>query len=409
MRAEIVAVGTELLLGEIVDTNSAYLAAELADLGIDLFYISQVGDNLARCAEVISRAWARSDLVLMTGGLGPTEDDLTREAIALALGEELVLDEPTLETIRSFFATRGLEMPQANRKQAMRIPSAQFIVNRVGTAPGWWVESDGKVLVAMPGVPSEMRVMWEEQVRPRLQGRSGATLARRILKCFGIGESALEARIADLVSSPNPTVATYAKRDGVHVRIAAKASTLEEAQEMVQDVDLELRRRLGNLIYGMDGETLPGVVGKLLLSRRWTLSVAESCTGGQVSSLITDVPGSSNYFLGGSVAYTVDAKHRLGIDNNVIRVAGVVSHEVAQALAASARSYYGSEVGLGVTGVAGPEPHGGMEPGTFFVAVDLSGTMHSESFFRPMERTNFKYYAAMTSLNLLRLRLMEAG
>jgi nicotinamide-nucleotide amidase len=160
MKAEIVAVGTELLLGEIVDTNSAYLAAELADLAIDLFYVSQVGDNLSRCSEVISRAWGRSDVILVTGGLGPTEDDLTREAIAAALNEELRVDQSTLEAIRAYFARRGLEMPPTNRKQAMLIPSATFIPNRVGTAPGWWVEKEGKVLVAMPGVPSEMRIMW---------------------------------------------------------------------------------------------------------------------------------------------------------------------------------------------------------------------------------------------------------
>jgi nicotinamide-nucleotide amidase len=407
MKAEIVAVGTELLLGEIVDTNSAYLAAELADLAIDLFYVSQVGDNLSRCSEVISRAWGRSDVILVTGGLGPTEDDLTREAIAAALNEELRVDQSTLEAIRAYFARRGLEMPPTNRKQAMLIPSATFIPNRVGTAPGWWVEKEGKVLVAMPGVPSEMRIMWEEQVRPRLKERSAGTLIRRVIKCFGIGESNLEALISDLVRSHNPTVATYAKRDGVYIRIAAKADTVDAAREMIEEVEAAIRSRLGSVVYGADDDTLPAVVGQLLLSRGWTLSVAESCTGGQLSSLITEVPGASNYFLGGTVAYTVGAKIRLGVPSKLIEEAGAVSHEVARGLALAARTYYGSSVGLGITGVAGPSAHAGMEPGTFFVAVDLSGTLHSERFFRPMERTSFKYYAALASLNLLRLRLLE--
>ncbi len=407
MKAEIVAVGTELLLGEIVDTNSAFLASELADLGIDLFYISQVGDNLGRCTEVISRAWNRSDLVLVTGGLGPTEDDITREAVAAALGEELTLDEPTLESIRAYFARRGLEMPPANRKQAMLIPSARFVANRLGTAPGWWVERDGRVLVAMPGVPSEMRAMWEEQVRPRLQDRSTAKLERRVLKCFGMGESSVEAVVADLVRSSNPTVATYAKRDGVYVRIAAKAATPEEAAHMLHEVEVEIRKRLGRVVYGADNETLAGVVGQMLLARGWTLAVGESCTGGQLSSLITDVPGSSNYFLGGTVAYTVDAKQKLGVEGSILREGNLVSHEVARALASAARKAYGAHVGIGITGAAGPEPHGGAEAGTFFAGVDILGSVHSAQFFRPMERSSFKYYAALAALNFLRLQLLD--
>ncbi len=409
MRAEIVAVGSELLLGEIVDTNSAFLAGELADLGIDLHYISQVGDNLARCSEVISRAWSRSDIVLVTGGLGPTDDDLTREAIASSLGEEMVVDHYVLEGIRSFFEKRGIDMPPSNVKQAMRIPSAVFLPNRLGTAPGWWVRRDGKILVAMPGVPSEMRVMWEEHVRPRLEGLSGMVLVRRTLKCFGIGESTLEARIQDLVRSSNPTVATYAKRDGVHVRIAAKAATAEEGWQLVRPVEEEIRSRLGDFVYGADNETLPGVIGKLLLSRGWTVAVGESCTGGEVAALVTDVPGASQYFIGGTVAYTVASKELLGVPRNVIAQHGVVSAEVATNLAAATRRHFGADAALGVTGVAGPEPHGGEEPGTFYVGVDIKGEITAQRFFRPLERSSFKHFAAMTALNLLRLGLIRRG
>ncbi|MBI2320884.1 MAG: CinA family nicotinamide mononucleotide deamidase-related protein, partial [Chloroflexi bacterium] len=232
MRAEIVSVGTELLLGQIVDTNAAWLAERLAPLGIDVYWISQVGDNLGRLVEVVRRAWERSDLTIATGGLGPTEDDLTREAIAALLGEDMRV-VPELEAeLRGFFTRRGLPMPERNVKQATLVPSARVLHNPIGTAPGWWVEREGRVIVAMPGVPHEMRRMWQEEVMPHLRQRMGsAAIVSRTLKVLGPGESAVEEMVRHLIASANPTLATYAKPDGVYVRVTAKAASDGDAWE----------------------------------------------------------------------------------------------------------------------------------------------------------------------------------
>ena len=228
MKAEIVSVGTEILLGEILDTNAQYLAVRLPPMGIDVYYVSTAGDNLQRLADTIGRAHKRSDLVLITGGLGPTEDDLTREAIALSLDEEMYVDREMEERLRSFFAARGFTFPERNVKQAMLIPSARAIPNPRGTAPGWWVEKDGRIIVAMPGPPPELERMWEVEVAPRLaQLGTGEVIVSRTLKTIGIGEGHLDETLGELLKSQNPTIGVYAKPDGVHVRLTAKAATPE--------------------------------------------------------------------------------------------------------------------------------------------------------------------------------------
>ena len=234
MRAEIISVGTELLLGEITDTNASFLAGQLPVLGIDLYWISQVGDNRPRLVEVLRRAWQRSDLILITGGLGPTEDDLTREAIAEMLGEKLEVI-PALEgELRGFFARRGIEMPVANIKQATLIPSAEVIHNIHGTAPGWWVEKDKHILIAMPGPPREMQPMWHQEILPRLrQSASGATIVSKTIKTFGLTEAAVDEWISSLLSSANPTLGVYAKVDGIHLRLTVKAQSQKQAEEMI--------------------------------------------------------------------------------------------------------------------------------------------------------------------------------
>src|SRR2546426_5508070 len=279
MRAELLSIGTELLLGEIVDTNAAYLAGRLALLGIDCLHMQTVGDNLGRAKQAFERALARSDLVVATGGLGPTEDDLTREAIAAALGETPSVD-PALEAeLVAWFSGRGLVMPERNRKQAWLIPSARALPNPNGTAPGWDVKRDGKRIVAMPGVPREMTPMWES-VEPSLTG--GGALRWRTLKLLGIGESAVEEKLAELVHSTSPTVATYAKNDGVHVRVADKASAPEEADRHVAEMERAIRARLGEYVWGTDDETLPSVIGRRLEARKWRLAVAESLSAGGI-------------------------------------------------------------------------------------------------------------------------------
>src|SRR5438445_2284507 len=265
MRAEILSIGTELLLGQIVDTNAAYLAGRLALLGIDCLHKQTVGDNLGRATDAFRLALSRTDLVVATGGLGPTEDDLTREAIAAALDETPTID-PALETeLRDWFAGRGLAMPERNRKQAWLIPSAQALPNPNGTAPGWDVRKDGRRIVAMPGVPREMTYMWERHVEPTLE--VGGFLRSRTLKLLGIGESAVEESLGDLVHSTAPTVATYAKNDGVHVRITDKASDAASAEARIAAMERTIRERLGQHVWGADDETLGQVIGRGLASR----------------------------------------------------------------------------------------------------------------------------------------------
>lgn len=305
MRAEILSIGTELLLGQILDTNAQYLAQRLPALGIDLLYISTVGDNLSRCRQAVERALDRSDLIVCTGGLGPTEDDLTREAIAAAVGEEPAVDPDLERQLREWFAARGQPMPERNRKQAWLIPSARAIPNPNGTAPGWDVRMGGRRIVAMPGVPREMTHMWEREVEPTLV--PGGVLRSRTLKLLGIGESAVEEALDALVRSTAPTVATYAKNDGVHVRVTDKDRDVSAADARVAAMERTIRERLGKYVWGTDDETLGGVIGAALTARGWRLATAESLTGGDVARLLTDAPRSADWYVRGVVLPHADA------------------------------------------------------------------------------------------------------
>src|SRR3989440_4682776 len=297
-KAELLSIGTELLLGQIVDTNANYLAGRLALLGIDCLHMQTVGDNLGRAKQAFERALARSDLIVATGGLGPTEDDLTREAIAAALGETPRIDSALEADLVAWFSGRGIVMPDRNRKQAWLIPSARSLPNPNGTAPGWDVRKDGKRIIAMPGVPREMMPMWES-VEPSLT--RGGALRWRTLKLLGIGESAVEEKLAELVRSTSPTVATYAKNDGVHVRVADKESSPEEADRRIAVVEETIRARLGEYVWGTDEETLPGVIGRHLEARAWRLAVAESLSAGDIARAFAEAPGAERWFVGAIV------------------------------------------------------------------------------------------------------------
>lgn len=292
MKAEIVSIGTELLLGTITDTNASYLARRLAGLGIDCYYVSQVGDNLVRLTETLRRAWERSDLTVTTGGLGPTGDDLTREAIAAMLGETPSVISALEENLRTFFVRRGVQMPARNLKQAWLIPSAQALANPIGTAPGWWTQHDTadgpRMIVSMPGVPYEMKRMWEQEVEPRLRHKSGTVIVSRTLKTMGVGESALEEMVADLMDGSNPTLAPYAKPDGVYLRITAKAEQPDIAQAMIANLEQQVRARLGDVIYGADDDTPGSVVASLLRESGLSLAVLEVGAGaiGSVAPLL---------------------------------------------------------------------------------------------------------------------------
>jgi nicotinamide-nucleotide amidase len=359
VKAEIISIGTEILLGEILDTNTQHIASRLPALGIDLYYTSVVGDNLGRLVEVIGRAWERSDLVLTTGGLGPTEDDLTREAIAQVLGEEPSVDPELAQALRKFFAGRGVPMPERNLKQAALIPSARAIPNPRGTAPGWWVERGGRVIVAMPGPPTEMQRMWDAEVDPELARRhAGAVLVVRTLKTTGIGEGTVDEMVSPLLKSSNPSIGVYARADGIQLRIAAKAASVEEGRRLIEPVEAEARRILGSAVWGADNDTLAGAVGLMLRERGLTLATMESCTGGLLGSTITDVPGSSDYFRGGLVSYSTQMKIARGVERQIVDEHGVISSECAQAMARAARQRLAADIGIGVTGVAGPTSRG---------------------------------------------------
>ncbi len=408
MRAEILSIGTELLLGHISDTNATYLARQLTTLGIDLFYVSQVGDNLGRLTETLRRARDRSDLVIMTGGLGPTEDDLSREAIAAVLGETPAVDPQLEAELRAFFASRGIEMPERNVKQAWVIPSVTPLANPVGTAPGWWAERDGKIVVAMPGVPHEMMRMWEHEALPRLRPRTGTVLFTRTLRVAGMGESTVEERLGELIHGENPTLATYAKRDAVDVRVTAKATTAAAAEALVAQMEARAREALGAHVFGVDAQTPQSVALALLIARGLTLAAMESCTGGLLASLITDVPGSSAAFLGGFVAYSIAMKAAYGVPRETLEQHGAISVETARAMARAARERLGADVGVGITGVAGPAEQEGKPAGTVHIAVASTAERVSETSQRFRgARSEIKWRAAITALNLLRLHVLR--
>jgi nicotinamide-nucleotide amidase len=406
MRAEIISCGTELLLGQITDTNATYLAQSLASLGIDLYFVSQVGDNQGRIVETLRRAWERSDLVIITGGLGPTEDDLARESISTMLGETMQVD-PALEAeLRAMFAVRNSVMPESNIKQATLIPSAQVLRNPRGTAPGWWVEKDGHIIVAMPGVPREMYHMWGNEVIPRLAPFAGGLIFTRILRVWGLGESAVEERLGSVIHSNNPTLATYAKSDAIDVRITAKAETREQAELQVAEMETQTRLILGHYIFGVDRDTLQSVIGKQLSSRNQWLAIMDSITGGLLSSTITDNPNSAQHFKGAIVSYNPDLNVQMGVPREIIEQYGVISEETARAMAHVVRERLGADYGLGVTGVAGPEKQEDKPAGTVHIAIEgPEGVVTGMGPGWRASRDDNKRFAVLAALNLLRLHL----
>lgn len=409
MRAEIISVGTELLLGQIVDTNAATIARELAELGIDVYFKQTVGDNPQRIQDAVRLAMGRADIILMTGGLGPTEDDLTVEAVAAALGDELVHDPEVAAQIARFFRTRGRVPPDTVYKQALVPRRARVMPNTRGTAPGVHVEHDGRMIFIMPGVPFEMDGMLRGDVIPYLRERTADTVIRSVvLRVTGEGESAVETRITDLIRGTAPTIAPYAKLGEVHLRITAKGSPLEVAEHLARG-EAQIRERLGELVYGVDDETLEEVVGRLLTSRKLTIAVAESCTGGLLAQRLTTVPGSSAYFVEGVVAYSNEAKvDLLGVDRGLLSARGAVSAEVAAAMATGIRTRAQTDLGVSITGIAGPTGGTLEKPvGLIFIGLTHSGgVVHRRvTFGAEPGRQGIRHLAAQAALNLIRLHL----
>ncbi|MDQ2808992.1 MAG: CinA family nicotinamide mononucleotide deamidase-related protein [Chloroflexota bacterium] len=412
MNAEIVSVGTELLLGNITDTNATYLTRELAALGINCYWVSQVGDNLERLRAVLARAFERSDLTIVTGGVGPTEDDLTREAIAAVLGEAMIV-QPALEAeLRAFFAGRSLPMPPSNIKQATCIASGTILLNPVGTAPGWWVERAGHIIVAMPGVPHEMMRMWSHEAAPRLAAHTGGQIVSRTLKVLGIGESAAEAQVLDLIHGSNPTLATYAKNDGIHLRLTARAGNEATARTLLAPLEAAVRARLGDAIWGVDDEPLEDVLTRLLGRRDQRLAVVEvgGATGGALARLLTAATDPSRVVATLTVPSTeLAAVRNAGLDFNVEELSSEVG---VQALAAAATAHWGASAAL-VT--VGPLPAGRDDArvrGDAWIAALITladGATRHRALRLPIQsaRGEVKRLMALAALNLLRKLLLE--
>lgn len=356
-RAEHVAVGSELLLGQIANGHARTISLEFAKQGLPLYYHTAVGDNLDRVVDALSTAAKRTNAVVVTGGLGPTNDDLTKEALAHLLGRQLFLSESALRELESFFARRNRPMPEQNRKQAMCVQGGELIPNPNGTAPGQYLHADGVHYFLLPGPPREMLPMLQTDVLPRLKQLFPGehTLVSRVLHFCGIGESDVDEQISELTAMSNPTVAPLAGEGEMLLRISAFDVDEAAARSLIAPIEQRLRSQFGKFLYGTDDDTLETVVGAALRASRQTLALAESCTGGLISSMITAVPGSSDYFLGGTVAYQDAAKvTQLQVSVSTLTQHGAVSEQTAREMAEGVRNAFGSTYGVSVTGVAGP-------------------------------------------------------
>ena len=356
MKAEIIAVGTEILIGDIVNTDAQMISQGLSELGIDVFYQTVVGDNPGRLRQVVENARDRADIIITTGGLGPTLDDLTKETLADVFGKKMELHAPSLERIKEFFAAIGREMTPNNEKQAWLPVGCTVFTNLWGTAPGCAFEADGKHVIMLPGPPRECDPMWKECAMPYLYPLAGGCIVSRNVRVFGLGESNMETILHDMMAqSTNPTIAPYAKTSECYVRVTAKADTPEGCEKLLAPVTQEICEKLGADVYGVDVDSLEQVVGDGLRVRGMTLAVAESCTGGLLSKRITDVPGCSDYYLGGVCSYANEVKMNvLGVKKQTLDTLGAVSPEVAEQMAEGVAGVLGADVGVGITGIAGP-------------------------------------------------------
>ena len=410
MQAEIIAVGTEILLGDILNTNAQYLALELAELGIDVHYQTVVGDNPKRLEDTLLHAFSRADLIITTGGLGPTEDDLTKETGAKYFQEELVLDERAFKRIQKYFQKTGREMTQNNKKQAFVPKNSTVLYNDNGTAPGIIIEKNQKIMIMLPGPPKETVPMFENQVKPYLQKRQEYTFVSRILRIAGVGESAMETKVKDLIDAQtNPTIAPYAKDAESILRITAKAKTKQEAQSMIAPVAEEIYNRFGHDIYA-EGETnMQTVTAQLLLKKAKTIATAESCTGGALASALVEYPGISSVFLDGTVTYSNEAKQkRLGVKQETLQKYGAVSAETAKEMAEGAANTAGTEIGLATTGIAGPNGAEENKPvGLVYIGLTIDGVTQVKQCHFVGNREKIRTRAVYTALDWLRRELLK--
>jgi len=404
MKAEIIPVGTEILLGNIIDIDSSFLANQLPLLGIDLYFISTVGDNQERLVDTLKQAWKRADLIITTGGLGPTQDDITREAIGELVGEELEVDDNLWQALQDLLSSYIGEVPQSNIKQATIIPSAQIIPNRMGTAPGWWVEKDDHIIIALPGPPDEMKLMWQEGILPKLEQRvTGEVILSRVIKTFRLAEAKVDELVANVSQLTNPTLATYIKPDGVYLRITAKAKEKTEAQRLISRSEEQIRSILSSYIWGVDDDTLDSVIGDLLRAKNLSLATMESCTEGLLCSIIASGRESCTYFNGGLLACCDEAKMACGVDTSIIEQYGKESTQLAKAMAETARRNLKADIGMGVEGNMNPDKNSGN------AFIGLSSDKFDQTFTHRLRgnRSRMKQRAVYAALFDLRRTLLE--
>lgn len=412
MRAEVLAIGTELLLGQITNSNAAWIGEQLALQGIDCHHHTVVGDNPARMVTAIRGCLARSDAVIVSGGLGPTQDDITREAIADVMNVALTRDEAIVERIRAMFSSRGRDMPESNARQGDVPVGALVIDQKLGTAPGLICPVGNKVIYAVPGVPYEMEEMLTRAVLPDLRrraverGEEESTIRSRVLRTWGLSESAVAEMVAPRVEAlegaGRATLAFLASGiEGIKVRITSKAPDEEAAVAVLDAEERALRALLGTAVFGVDEQGIEDVVGRLLKERGWTVAVAESVTGGMIASRLVDVPGSSDWFKGGVVAYDSQVK----FDLLGVRPGPVVCAEAAEAMAAGVSKVVGSDIGLATSGVAGPDKQEGVDVGTLFVGLCIDGATEAVELHLPGDRARVRSLGTISALDVLRRRL----
>lgn len=407
MIVELISTGTEILLGHIINTNAQYLAKQLNALGFNVLYQTVVGDNRERMEQVFRNALDRADLVITSGGLGPTQGDITKEITAKVLGRSLVLHNSSLQRIIDYFTRRNVDMPTSNIRQAMLPEGAIAVDNNNGTAPGVILENNNKVIINLPGPPHELEMMFSRSIIPYLQSKFGiqGIICSRIIHTVGIGESLLEEKIADLVKSQtNPTIALLAKKDEVQIRLTAKCKKESDALNLISKLEEIIFQRVGSFIFGIDDQTIESVISGLLIQKNLSIALAESCTGGLVTSRITDVPGSSKYLIGSVICYNNIVKiEEVGVSESVIAAHGAVSEETAKGMAVGIRSKFKTDIGVGVTGIAGPGGATDEKPvGLVFVAIDGKHGILCFKYNFSGDRRDIKYRTSQMVLDVIR-------
>lgn len=410
MKAEIITVGTEILLGDILNTNCRYLSRELAAMGIEMYYQITVGDNEERLLKTLEESLNRSDIVICTGGLGPTEDDITKEVCAKYFGYELELHKPSLDAMIERFKHMNRVPTKNNEKQAYFPKEAYILKNDNGTAPGCIMEKEGKMIVVLPGPPKEMESMFENYVKPYLSKLTDDVIESEVLRIIGVGESKVENDILDIIDSQtNPTIATYAKGYECTLRITAKAKSVEEAKELIKPMSDEMKRRFGQSLYATGETSIEEVVAKMLVENNLKIAVAESCTGGMVSASLINYPGISSVFMEGCVTYSNEAKMKsLGVKKETLDIYGAVSDKCAKEMASGVAARYNTNVGIATTGIAGPGGGTDEKPvGLVYFGIYINGKVISKKYVFNGDRQGVRERATRTILNDLRLELLN--